>query len=80
MAQLVLKAWLNRSRTQADPPAVPITAEEIADDAVRVQAVGANAVHVHPRDSRGRQTLDPSACAEVIAAIRETVSMSSDRA
>jgi uncharacterized protein (DUF849 family) len=49
---------------------VPHTPAALAADAVAVGRVGAFAVHVHPRDGSGAQTLAPRACDAAVAAIR----------
>jgi uncharacterized protein (DUF849 family) len=67
---VAVKACLNGGRRPAEHPAVPQTAAELAADARSVQRAGAFAVHVHPRDARGAQTLAPSACDAAVAAIR----------
>ena len=67
---MAVKACLNGGRTRAEHPAVPLTPDELAADAVAVQRAGAFAVHVHPRDSRGEQTLSARACDAAVAAIR----------
>lgn len=67
---MAVKACLNGGRTRAEHPAVPLTPGELAADAVAVQRAGAFAVHVHPRDSRGEQTLSARACDAAVAAIR----------
>jgi uncharacterized protein (DUF849 family) len=65
-----VQACLNGARTRSDHPAVPQTPAEIAAAAVAVRRLGAFAVHVHPRDRDGRQTLAASACEAVVAAVR----------
>jgi uncharacterized protein (DUF849 family) len=65
-----VKACLNGARTREEHPAVPLTAAELAVDAAAVQRAGAFAVHVHPRDARGVQTLGAAACDGAVAAIR----------
>ena len=65
-----VKACLNGARTRAEHPAVPLTPAELARDAVVVRRSGAFAVHVHPRDARGVQTLDATPCDASVAAIR----------
>ena len=52
---------------------MPLTAAELAADAREVRDVGAFAVHVHPRDSGGAQTLSARACDTAVAAIRAAV-------
>lgn len=49
---------------------MPCTAAELAADAVAVRRAGAFAVHVHPRDERGAQSLDATVCGDAVAAIR----------
>jgi uncharacterized protein (DUF849 family) len=59
---MAVKACLNGGRTRAEHPAVPLTPDELAADAF--------AVHLHPRDAGGAQTLDAAACDAAVAAIR----------
>ncbi|MFF5179191.1 3-keto-5-aminohexanoate cleavage protein [Micromonospora sp. NPDC000316] len=68
----MLKACLNGGRGSAEHPAVPIAPAELAADAARCAALGVAAVHVHPRDSAGIESLHPDAIAEALAAIRTT--------
>jgi uncharacterized protein (DUF849 family) len=70
VADTAVKACLNGGRTRAEHPAVPQTPAELAADAVAVRRAGAFAVHVHPRDARGRETLAVDACDAAVAAIR----------
>jgi len=67
---MALKACLNGDRTRAEHPAVPLSPAELAADAIAVRKAGAFAVHVHPRDARGAQTLDAHACDAAVAAVR----------
>jgi uncharacterized protein (DUF849 family) len=68
-----VKACLNGGRTREEHPAVPQTAAELAADAAAARRAGAFAVHVHPRDAQGVQTLDAAACDAAVAAIRAAV-------
>jgi uncharacterized protein (DUF849 family) len=68
-----VKACLNGGRTRAEHPAVPLSPAELAADALAVRRAGAFAVHVHPRDVRGDQTLDPRACDAAVSAVRAAV-------
>jgi 3-keto-5-aminohexanoate cleavage enzyme len=54
-----------------DNPWVPITPDEIADDAVRVVAAGASIVHLHARDEDGSPSYRREVYAEIIAKIRD---------
>jgi uncharacterized protein (DUF849 family) len=49
---------------------LPVTPVEVANDIARVLAAGADAVHVHPKDVDGRDTLDPRVVAEVVTEAR----------
>lgn len=66
----MLKACLNGGVLSHQHPAVPITPAEVAADAVRCETVGATAVHVHPRDEDGRETLAAEAVDATVAALR----------
>lgn len=57
--------------TKEQTPHVPITPEEIADDAENVYALGASIVHVHARDRSGRPTRDETVYADIIRRIRD---------
>jgi uncharacterized protein (DUF849 family) len=67
---MAVKACLNGERTAEEHPRVPLTAVELAADAVAVRDAGAFAVHLHPRDRRGVPTLEAAACDAAVAAIR----------
>lgn len=67
---MAVKACLNGGRTRTEHPAVPLTPAELAADAIAVRKAGAFAVHVHPRDGGGAQTLSARACDAAVAAIR----------
>ena len=65
---MLLQAALNGPYTKDEHPAMPITAAELAADARACVEAGAGAIHMHPRNRWGEETLDP----EVInAAVRE---------
>jgi uncharacterized protein (DUF849 family) len=65
-----VKACLNGRRSREEHPAVPLNPPELAADAIAVRRAGAFAVHLHPRDAAGAQTLDAAACDAAVAAIR----------
>jgi len=50
---MLLWACLNGSWTPGEPPALPITPQELARDAQRVVAVGARDLHIHLRNAQG---------------------------
>jgi uncharacterized protein (DUF849 family) len=70
---MAVKACLNGGRTRSEHPAVPQTPSELAADAIAVRRAGAFAVHVHPRNADGIQTMDAAACDAAVAAIRAAV-------
>ncbi|MEV4256936.1 3-keto-5-aminohexanoate cleavage protein, partial [Spirillospora sp. NPDC049652] len=52
---------------------MPLTAAELAAEAARAVAAGAADLHIHPKDARGRDSLDPDAVAEAVSAVRAAV-------
>jgi uncharacterized protein (DUF849 family) len=67
---MAVQACLNGRRTRSEHPAVPLTPAELAADARAVRDAGAFAVHVHPRDPGGVETIDEASCDAAVAAIR----------
>jgi uncharacterized protein (DUF849 family) len=65
-----LQAALNGDRTKAEHVATPVSVEELARDAAACVAAGARAIHLHPRDSEGRQTLEAGVVDEVVKKVR----------
>ena len=61
---MIIQACLNGAR-----PALPLSAEALAEDAARVSA-GAAELHVHPRDEAGRETLPPAVIDRAVLALR----------
>ena len=53
MDKVIIEASINESVTRAQHPGVPITPEEIADQAIACARAGASIIHFHARD---RQT------------------------
>src|ERR1700759_2410156 len=72
-AAMAVMACLNGGRTRAEHPGVPLSPAELAADAIAVRAAGAFAVHVHPTDRHGVQTMDARACDAAVGAIRAAV-------
>jgi uncharacterized protein (DUF849 family) len=73
MVDVLVKACLNGGRGRSEHPAVPQTPAELAADAIAARRAGASAVHVHPRDASGEQTMDAAPCEAAVAAIRAAV-------
>jgi len=67
---VLLKACLNGPRLPGEHPALPVSAGQLAAATVSALAAGADAVHVHPKDSRGHDTLDAITVASVLEAVR----------
>jgi uncharacterized protein (DUF849 family) len=68
---MLLQAALNGPWTKADHPAVPISVEELARDAVACEAAGAKAIHLHPRDREGDERLDAEVVDHVVSIVRD---------
>ncbi len=69
----MLQACLNGARTRRDHPNIPLSPEELAQDAAEVVAAGAAELHVHPRGADGAETLDRDDIAAALMAIRAKV-------
>jgi len=65
-----IKACLNGRRDPADHPAVPVTPVQLAAAAAAATSAGAEAVHVHPRGTDGRESLRAADVGAAVAAIR----------
>ncbi|QEC47621.1 hypothetical protein FSW04_08560 [Baekduia soli] len=68
---MLLQAALNGDRTRAEHLAVPLTAADLARDAAACVAEGAGAIHLHPRDRRGEESLRATVVDAVVAEVRE---------
>ncbi|MEV4489855.1 3-keto-5-aminohexanoate cleavage protein [Micromonospora coxensis] len=66
----MLKACLNGGRRRDDHPAVPVGPDDLAADAARCADLGVTAVHVHPRDAAGAESLSAAAVAGAVSALR----------
>ena len=56
--------------TKKDTPYIPITVDEIVEDAKGCIEAGASIVHIHARDENGEPTPDKDLFGEIISAIR----------
>ena len=70
---MLIQACLNGGTTRQQHPSVPCTPDELAADARDAVRAGAGAIHVHPRDASGRETLEPDAVLAAVRAIRSAV-------
>jgi 3-keto-5-aminohexanoate cleavage enzyme len=66
---MVIAAPNGARRMQADHPALPVTANELADCAATLPDLGVSVLHLHVRDREGRHTLDPDAYREAMRRI-----------
>jgi len=66
---VLLKACLNGARAPGSHPALPLTPDALAADARRCVDAGAGALHVHPRDAAGHESLAPEHIAAALHAI-----------
>lgn len=69
----MLQACLNGNRSRTYHAAVPLTARELAADAIACHAAGAREFHIHPRDQTGAETFDATAIATALLAMRTAV-------
>jgi uncharacterized protein (DUF849 family) len=65
-----IKACLNGGRRPEEHPAVPVTPRQLAAAARDAVAAGAEAVHLHPRDRDGRESLEAADIGAAVAAVR----------
>jgi uncharacterized protein (DUF849 family) len=70
---MLIKACLNGGTTRQQHPSVPRTPDELAADAQDAVRAGAGAIHVHPRDASGDETLEPDPVLAAVRAIRSAV-------
>lgn len=66
----MLKAALNGTREAGSHRALPVTADDLAEAAAACVAAGAAAVHIHPRDRHGRESLDAAVIEPAVRAVR----------
>ncbi|MGC4192082.1 MAG: 3-keto-5-aminohexanoate cleavage protein [Thermomicrobiales bacterium] len=66
----LVQAALNGRITRIDHPAAPMTADDFVRDAIAVVAAGAGAIHLHPRDLAGAETVDPTIVNDLVARVK----------
>ena len=67
---VITAAIVGAETTREQNPHLPITAEEIGEEARRCAAAGASVIHLHVRDDEGRPSQDAARFRAAIAAIR----------
>ncbi|WP_116246183.1 3-keto-5-aminohexanoate cleavage protein [Nocardiopsis sp. FIRDI 009] len=63
-------ACLNGDRRPGAHPALPVSVDQLVADAHAVVEAGATGVHVHPRDARGAESLEPQVVAPLMERLR----------
>lgn len=70
---VLVKASLNGARDPAEHPALARTPQDIAGEAIAAVTAGAAALHIHPRDPSGAESLEAGVHAEWLEAVRSAV-------
>lgn len=71
LEKLIITVALTGAETSKDAnPALPVTPEEIAEEAMRCCQAGASIVHIHARNPDGSSTQDAGVFAEIISRIK----------
>ncbi|MEU2021259.1 3-keto-5-aminohexanoate cleavage protein [Streptomyces sp. NPDC016469] len=69
----MLQVCLNGSRSRAECPHLPVKAAEMAVSAREAVAAGAVDIHLHPKGPNGQDTLEATAVAAAVSAVRAAV-------
>jgi uncharacterized protein (DUF849 family) len=67
---MLLKAAINGRRSRNEHPAIPINPSQQAEQAAIAVKAGAGAIHVHPRDKNGHESLASDDVSAALHAIR----------
>jgi uncharacterized protein (DUF849 family) len=70
---IYVKACINGARTPDQHPHLPVTPAQLASEAVAAHHAGAKAVHMHPKDADGRDSLLAAEVDAAVTAVREAV-------
>ncbi len=71
--RIYVKACINGARTPDQHPNLPITPEQLAEEAVAVHQAGAKAVHMHPKTTDGVDSLLARDVDAAVSAVRHAV-------
>ncbi|MFD8993965.1 3-keto-5-aminohexanoate cleavage protein [Streptomyces abikoensis] len=66
----MLQVCLNGPRRREQHPGLPVSPAEFAAAARAAVEAGAEGIHLHPKDRKGADTLDPAIVAEAVTAVR----------
>lgn len=69
---MLIKAALNGVRLLNEHPQIPISPDQLAIASKNAVEAGANALHIHPRNKNGRESLNASDISDAINAIRSS--------
>jgi uncharacterized protein (DUF849 family) len=69
----MLQACLNGTRPVGGHPALPVTPQQLAADAVEAAELGVTSLHVHPRDLAGAEVLAGPEVATTVSVVRAAV-------
>lgn len=72
-AKIYVKACINGARTPDQYPGLPVTPAQLAAEAVAAHAAGARAVHMHPKNADGVDSLLAGEVDAAVAAVREAL-------
>ncbi|KWX67320.1 3-keto-5-aminohexanoate cleavage protein [Mycobacterium sp. NAZ190054] len=71
--QSYVKACINGARTPDQHPNLPVTPEQLAAEAVAAHRAGARAVHMHPKNADGVDSLLAGEVDAAVAAVRQAL-------
>ncbi|WP_433563215.1 3-keto-5-aminohexanoate cleavage protein [Nocardia sp. CA-151230] len=69
----MLQVCLNGARDRRECRDLPMTARELAAEARRAVAAGAEDIHLHPKDTEGRDSLEPELVGAAVTEVRAAV-------
>jgi uncharacterized protein (DUF849 family) len=70
---MIMSAPNGARRKREDHPALPISPDELAEDAAALRDAGVSVLHLHVRDAFGEHTLDVERYRQAISSIRKRV-------
>ncbi|ACB85474.1 3-keto-5-aminohexanoate cleavage protein [Natranaerobius thermophilus] len=72
MEKLIITAAISGAEaTKEDNPNIPVTAEELAEEAIKAEEAGASIIHLHVRDEDGTPTQSKEVFKKAIDAMKE---------
>jgi uncharacterized protein (DUF849 family) len=71
--KIYVKACINGARTPDQHSNLPVTPEQLAAEALAAHQAGAKAVHMHPKNADGVDSLQPEVVDAAVSAVRHAV-------